>query len=333
MRIEWPTVGVAGAVVSGFAAVLAGHERLPTAVVLVLLAVLAGWYNSLQHEVIHDHPTPWRRVNTAMAIVPLGLVVRFPDYRDSHIAHHRSPALTDPGLDPESFYVSAETWRRYGPVRRAHARIQRTLGGRLVLGPFVFAARHWCHGFHLNQTVVGAGRIVGHIAGVLGVLAVVWWSGLPIWVYVTGVAWGGGAISLLRSFAEHRLPDGGTRSAVVRSGWFFSLLYLNNNLHHTHHAQPWVPWFRLPAAHMESDGDAAAAAGAGLYRGYGEIVRRFLVRPFDHPVAGLPDPVDAPLESAILPMDLTILPLESTVLPMELTGLPVELNGGMEPSR
>lgn len=311
VRVEWPTVGVAVAVAGGFAAVLVGHDSLPTAVVLVALAILGGWYNSLQHEVIHDHPTPWRPLNTALAIVPLGLVMRFADYRDTHIAHHRSPALTDPDLDPESFYVSTATWRRYGPVRRAHVQIQRTLLGRLVLGPFVLAARHWRYGFRSMDTLVSAARVVGHISGVAAVLAVVRWSGLPIWVYVIGVAWGGGAISLLRSFAEHRLPDGGTRSAVVRSGWFFSLLYLNNNLHHTHHAQPWLPWFQLPAAHVASDGDGVASAGAGLYRGYGEIVRRYLLRPFDRPVAGMAEPADVPAES--------------TGLPVELTGPPVEL--------
>ena len=95
-------------------------------------------------------------------------------------------------------------------------------------------------------------------------------------------AWGGAALSLLRSFAEHRPPDelgDGTPSAVVRAGWFFSLLYLNNNLHHTHHARPGLAWFELPAAHASIDGDRAAAAGAGLYHGYGDVARRFLLHP------------------------------------------------------
>lgn len=285
VRIEWPTVVVAAAIAGGFVSVLAWHERVPTAVVLVALAVLGGWYNSLQHEVIHGHPTPWRRVNTALAIVPLGLVVRFAHYRDTHVAHHLSPALTDPELDPESFYVSAATWERCGPVRRALLLVVRTLGGRLVLGPFVLAARHWRYGFRAMGTLASVAGLLGHVGGVVIVLLVVRSSGLPIWVYVAGVSWGGGALSLLRSFAEHRLPDDGTRSAVVRCGWFFSLLFLNNNLHHTHHAQPWVPWFGLPAAHVALGGDRTAADGAGLYRGYGELARRYLVRPFDRPVA------------------------------------------------
>ena len=135
-RIEWPTVGVAAAIVGGFGAVLVWHDRLPIAATLVALAVLGGWYNSLQHEVIHGHPTPWRRVNSALVIVPLGLVVPFAEYRDIHLAHHREPELTDPALDPESFYVSAETWRRSGAPRRAvlhvHEHARRSARARTV---------------------------------------------------------------------------------------------------------------------------------------------------------------------------------------------------------
>jgi fatty acid desaturase len=305
-RIEWPTVGVAAAMAGGFVAVLGWHERLPIAATLVALAVLGGWYNSLQHEVIHEHPTPWRRLNTALAIIPLGLVVRFPDYRDSHLAHHRTPELTNPGLDPESFYVPAETWHQWSAPRRAVHHVTRTLLGRLVFGPFVLAARHWRHGFGWSGSRASVRRVVGHAVGVIAVLLVVRSSGLPIWVYVLGVSWGGSALSLLRSFAEHRYVDGGTRSAVVRSGWFFSLLYLNNNLHHSHHAKPWVPWFDLPVAHAALDGDRAAVDGAGWYRGYGEIVRRYLVVPIDRPTAGpvlLPDDdaADPPAWTAAAP--------------------------------
>ena len=297
VRIEWPTAGVAAAISGGFAAVLLGHQRVPLAVTIVALAVLGGWYNSLQHEVIHGHPTPWRRLNTALAIVPLGLVVSFGRYREIHLAHHREPELTDPARDPESFYVSAETWQRSGPARRAMHHALRTLAGRLVLGPVVFAWRNWRYEVATTGASAAVRRVVGHVVGVIAVLALVRASGLPLWAYVVGVSWGGGALSLLRSFAEHRSVDQGTRSAVVRCGRFFSLLYLNNNLHHTHHTQPWLPWFELPAAHSALDGDRAAAAGAGLYRGYGEVVRRYLVVPFDR-LVGVADVPVVPLGAA-----------------------------------
>ena len=282
--MEWPTIVVAVAIATGFAAVLLGHQSVPTPVVIGALALLGAWYNSLQHEVVHGHPTPWRRLNTALAVTPLGLVVPFAVYRETHLAHHRADPLTDPDLDPESFYVSAATWTRCGPVRRAGLRAMQTLAGRMVLGPPVAAARWW--GRTLSDRSPNAvARIATHVALVALILLAVRAAGMPLWVYVIGVAWGGGALSLLRSFAEHRRADSGTPSAVVRAGWFFSLLFLNNNLHHTHHARPGVPWYELPDVHAHLDGDRVAAAGAGLYRGYGEIARGYLFRPFDELVA------------------------------------------------
>src|SRR5262245_11403476 len=279
-RVEWPTVAVAVAIAAGFAGVLVAHESMPAVVVVGLLGVLSAWYNSLQHEVIHGHPTPWRSVNTAMAVVPLGLAVPFALYRDIHLAHHQADPLTAPDTDPESFYVSVETWRRCGPIRRAMLLAMRTLTGRMVLGPPV-AAMRWWRGMAVSRSPRVVVRGLTHLAGVVVVLLVVARSGLPVWMYVVGVAWWGGALSLLRSFVEHRLSETGTRSAVVRAGWFFSLLFLNNNLHHTHHARPGVPWFELPALHARMGSDELAAAGAGLYAGYGEVVRRYLFRPFD----------------------------------------------------
>jgi fatty acid desaturase len=255
---------------------------MPTVFVLLALAVLGAWYNSLQHEVVHGHPTPWPAVNTAFAAAPLGLVVPFGVYRETHRAHHRADPLTDPDTDPESFYLSAATWARYGPVRRAAARAMQTLTGRLLLGPPVSAVRWWRRIVAVRSPAEVV-RIVGHLAAAALVLTAVHASGLALWVYVAGVVWAGGALSLLRSFAEHRRQDHGTPSAVVRAGWFFSLLFLNNNLHHTHHARPGVAWFELPALHTRLDADRVAAAGAGWYRGYGEVARRYLVRPFDEP--------------------------------------------------
>ena len=98
-----------------------------------------------------------------------------------------------------------------------------------------------------------------------------------------GACYVGTAFTLLRSFVEHLAVDDHAPSAVVRSGRFFGLLYLNNNLHYTHHAVPGAPWYRLRGL-SESLGSAEAAGrGAGTYRGYGEVVRRYGWRPFAQP--------------------------------------------------
>ncbi len=290
-RIEWPTVAVAIAIAASTAATLAWHERLPVPLTFAALALIGAWYNSLQHEVVHGHPTPWSSVNTALASVPLGLVVPFSSYRTAHLAHHRTLSLTHPVDDPESFYVTADTWQRAGRPRRAGLVVLNTLAGRLVLGPPVVAIRWWWQRRHTLFSVPGVASTVGHLTAVAVVLFVVDAADLSLGLYVAGVVWGGGALTLLRSFAEHRAVDGETRSAVVRSNVVFSLLYLNNNLHHTHHARPRLAWYSLPRARDELGSEEIAARGAGSYRGYADIARRYLLRPIDHPA---PAPIAAP---------------------------------------
>jgi fatty acid desaturase len=283
-RLEWPTVAVAAAIAGGFTAVLTLAPRLPLVVEVVSLAVLAAWYSSLQHEVIHGHPTPWPRLNQALAVIPLTLVAPYDTYRVTHLAHHRRDSqLTVPGVDPESFLVSPARWAATGPAVRGLLWVLQTVPGRLMLGPPLMAAHLWA-GHRALHGRAAPGVALRHGLGVAGVLAVVAASGLPVAVYVLSTVWAGGALTLLRSFAEHRPVADGSRSAVVRSGRFFSLLYLNNNLHHAHHMRPGMPWYQLPALATDLGSDASARSGAGWYRGYGSVVRQYWRRPLTAPV-------------------------------------------------
>jgi fatty acid desaturase len=283
-RVEWPTV----ALVAGFwivtVAAIAGHASIPWFASVPLLALLGGLHFSLQHEAIHGHPTPWHRVNTALVGVPLALWCPYAEYRDSHLAHHDSD-LTVPGADPESWYVSETAWASAGPLRRAALWTLRTAPGRLLLGPLavvtrtlVGAARAALHAAPVRRTWAVHLALIAAIAGfVFGV------AGLPAWEYLVGWVWGGTALTLLRSFVEHRAVADGTRSAVVRTNPVLALLFLNNNLHHAHHAEPGLAWYRLPALADRIGADDAARRGAGWYPGYGAVLRRHLVRPFDAP--------------------------------------------------
>jgi fatty acid desaturase len=98
-----------------------------------------------------------------------------------------------------------------------------------------------------------------------------------------GACYVGTAFTLLRSFVEHLAVNDPVQSAVVRSGRFFGLLYLNNNLHYTHHAMPGAPWYRLRGLSDSLGAEEAARRGAGTYRGYGEVARRYAFRPFAQP--------------------------------------------------
>ena len=288
--IEWPTLLVGLLCIAGWVAIVLFHRHLPVALTFALLAIDGAWFMSFQHELTHGHPTSRQWLNTALGWAPFALWLPFAQYRVTHTEHHSSE-LTVPGVDPESFYVTRDQWDHAGPVMRQFLVGMRYLPLRLLLGPAwsmvqtirddmrrIGRGDRWLVNVWFWQ-LAGAGGVVWFVVGV---------AGMPLWQYALGYAYFGMALSMVRSFAEHRAVDGETRSATVLSGRFFGLLFLNNNLHHTHHARPGAPWYRLPVLAHALGSDAAAAAGAGCYTGYGEMARRYLVRPVGpvvHPAA------------------------------------------------
>ena len=285
--VEWRTVAVAVAVHGLWLAVLALHGVTPWPVTVGALGLIAAWHGSLQHETIHGHPFRSRRVNALLGSLPVSLHLPYLVYRRYHWDHHDCPELTDPTDDSESFYVSAGQWESMGRFRRAFVLAHHTLLGRLVLGPPRYIAGvlvHQAREIRRGDRELARWWSAHVVAAAALVVFVVIVMGVPWWQYLLGATYLGNSLTLMRSYCEHRWVEGASRSAVVRSGRFFSLLYLYNNLHHVHHADPGVAWYRLSAHADATGGYEEAAAGAGLYRGYFELVRRFGVRPFDHPV-------------------------------------------------
>lgn len=288
-RVEWPTVALATAIHAGWlAAVLAGGQGLAPVWVWVPLAVwCVAWQASLQHEVLHGHPTPNAALNRWIAGPPLTLWLPYERYRATHLQHHVDERLTDPLDDPESFYVTAEAWNRAGLPQRLVLRVLNTLAGRLLIGPawaigrFLQAetgrirrgdralSRAW--GRHALQ----AAAVVAVLHGVLGV---------PLWFYVLAIVWPATSLMLLRSFAEHRpAADPEHRSAIVESRGPLAWLFLSNNLHALHHERPGLPWFVLPKIYNANRDAVLARNGGFRLAGYREVVRRWLVTPRDHP--------------------------------------------------
>jgi len=62
-------------------------------------AWLVAWHSSLQHELLHGHPTPWQGVNRAIGLIQLSLWLPYDVYRASHLAHHQDETLTNPQHD------------------------------------------------------------------------------------------------------------------------------------------------------------------------------------------------------------------------------------------
>jgi fatty acid desaturase len=284
---EWPTLLLAAGIYLGWAGLTYWHQSLPTIVVIAGGAWLVAWHSSLQHELIHGHPTRWNWVNSAIGALPLMLWLPYGRYRTLHLKHHHDECLTDPLDDPESRYVEPGRWQSLSAPSRLLLRVQATLLGRLVVGPA------WSIGRFLADEAVGviAGKPGYRRAWAEHVVAaalVMLWLGLvcrmSLWFYALAIAYPATSLILIRSFAEHRAADlVRERTAIVEDGGILALLFLYNSLHAAHHERPSLAWYELPGWYRAHRERLVAANGGLLYRGYGEIFRRFLLRQHDTP--------------------------------------------------
>lgn len=286
-RVEWPTLAVAALIYGGFGLATWYYHALPWWLVLPLGGYLVAWHGSLQHEAVHGHPTPWARVNEALVFPSLWLWLPFRLYRESHLTHHNDAVLTDPARDPESFYVAPAAWDRLGPLGRAYFWTANTLAGRLAIEParciwllFAEQARRLARGDTANLV-----PWLLHLAGsALVLLWALWVCAIPLVDYLAFFAYPGISLTLLRSFLEHQArPQVGARSVLVEAGWPLALMFLNNNLHALHHAEPGLAWYRLPARYQVRREELLAHNGGYRYGGYLEIAARHLLRPKENP--------------------------------------------------
>lgn len=296
-RIEWPTVLVAIAIYVGFGLLTWWHSVLWWPLVLTLGGYFLAWHGSLQHEVVHGHPTRWPRLNELLVLPSLWLWLPFRLYRASHLTHHSDDQLTDPRRDPESFYLTPERWARRGPVGRALILILNTAPGRLLLGPPVLLVQ-----LAIDTTLSalrGQFPVQAWGAHALGVSLVLTWTlgvcEIALADYLLLYVWPGISLTLLRSFAEHEAhPDPAERTLAVETHPLLALLYLNNNLHPAHHATPHLPWYALPRCWR------AQRAHARVLPGYGWLIAKHLIVPRIEPVWPLDDPAPtAPIRGPI----------------------------------
>jgi fatty acid desaturase len=293
--IEWPTLALIVATYGSWLAITAFYGHLPLAVVAALGTVLVTLHGSLQHEIIHGHPTRSAIFNRLTIVVPLSLWLPFARYRRSHLAHHIDERLTDPFDDPESFYWTPEAWTRLGPIPRAVLRLQQTLAGRIVIGSFC----------RIGMFLAKEARSVLHnrnharrdwVEHLLWCVPVVLWikgiCGMPLWIYFVTIVIPANALQLIRSFAEHRArATMRERIAIVEGSWILGPLFLFNNLHALHHEAPMIPWYRYNARYRRERERLIAENGALVYRTYLEVVARYLFRPHDtmlHPSGRIP---------------------------------------------
>ena len=287
VAIEWPTVLLIAATYGGWLGLTALYATMPAWVVLPPLAILLTLQSSLQHEILHGHPTRWRGVNRALGNVPLSLWIPFERYRQTHLIHHVDERLTDPLDDPESYYWTPDDWARLHPVARWLVRAQTTLAGRVLIGPVWSILRFWAaEARRLAAGVPGVRRMwLEHL--VLTVPVILWVTqvgGMPLGVYVGGAVLPGTGILLIRSFAEHRArPGARERTAIVENARLLGPLFLYNNLHSVHHEEPMIPWYQYNAWYQRHRDRLVRENGGLVYDSYLDVARRYLLWSHDRP--------------------------------------------------
>jgi len=283
-------VGVAVLVYSAFLLVTWNYAWLPWWIVLPLGAMTVALHGSLQHEATHGYPTKWEWVNSLIVGWPLWLWLAYFEYRNRHRLHHIDLHLTDPRIDPESNYLTPEMLAKMWPAHRVLRRAVATLGGRMLIGPAYFAFNTWRNAFkELRAGEPDAIKAWGWHA--VGVAVVLYWvmgvCGIPFWAYVLFFAYPGTSLTVLRSFAEHwAVEDPEQRTVICEAGWFWSALFLNNNLHKAHHDAPGDPWHKRPAKYRMERERLLSLNGGYLIPGYGVQFAKYFFRakePIQHP--------------------------------------------------
>lgn len=288
LALERPTLALIFAMYALLAVLMWFFTRLPWWVASPIGAYLIALHGSLQHEALHGHPTRNRLVNELLVSINPSLWFPYRRYRKLHLTHHNDEHLTDPQLDPESYYLLPQHWAALpAPMRQLYT-LNNTLGGRMILGPIIAAIRFWSSealAMRKGDREVAQAWLLHIPACAAALVYALWICGIPFWQYALLLAYPGVSLMLVRSFCEHQAAeDQGARTIVVEASPFWSLLFLNNNLHIAHHTRPRLAWYELPG-YYRSERDALLAKNDG-YRmdGYGEIFRRYFFRPKE-PVA------------------------------------------------
>jgi len=109
-KTEWPTWVLLVGFYLAWAFIVFCGEVLGDVFAIALLVPLVVLWMSIQHELIHGHPTRWPAINKALGFLPFAVWYPYDIYRDTHLAHHNDEVLTVPGQDPESRYVTGAFW-------------------------------------------------------------------------------------------------------------------------------------------------------------------------------------------------------------------------------
>ena len=133
-RTEWPTWLLLIGVYGGWFAIILNSAWLGRGLSTLLLIPLLVLWLSVQHELLHGHPTRSVLCNKILGYAPFAVWYPYTLYRDSHLLHHRDEDLTVPGVDPESRYLTAVRWQGSSLFERSLHWLNKTVLGRFAIG-------------------------------------------------------------------------------------------------------------------------------------------------------------------------------------------------------
>ena len=298
--VEWPTLVVMLGTYGLWAWGTTQAYALSPVLGIVLTGIAIAQFASLQHEVLHGHPFRAQWINEALVFPALTLTIPYGRFRDTHLAHHHDPDLTDPYDDPESNYLDPEVWARLPKWRKALHLANNSLLGRMLIGPILGNALWLRAEAALLIGKAGAARRdwVLHLGGLIVLALWIMPAPMPFWAYMLA-AYLGQSLMKIRSFLEHRAHDHArARTVIIEDRGPLALLFLNNNFHAVHHCHPQIAWYRLPAVYAAKRAAFQKRTGDYVYRSYAQIFRLYFLRikdPVPHPLMAHADHPAAPL--------------------------------------
>lgn len=257
------------------------HQEISYWLLFPALTVLLSFYGSLQHEIIHHHPTSSQKFNETLGSPPLSLYLPFILYRDTHRQHHVLENISYPDTDPESAYVTAQQWAAMPEWLQSLRKMNNTLLGRIFIGPALgIGGFLWAEFKKLKAgdqyTLHAWLAYLPWLALVLGWL--IYWQ-VPLALYVLACYFSY-SLTAIRIFAEHQAVKMPTeRTIVVESQGFFSYLFLQNNLHSVHHKYPALPWYQLRTVYQQEKDTILQENGAYVFKNYFELFKRYAWKP------------------------------------------------------
>jgi fatty acid desaturase len=288
-QVEWPTWLLIAVIYGGWIVTVTFYASYSNWALQGLLIVLCAWYMSLQHELVHGHPTKYKALNRYLGLIPLTVWYPYDLYRDSHLKHHNDRDLTIPGVDPEGNYLFRDSFENLPAPLRWIMWASRTFVGRLLFGPAVAIAALFKHVLLSPSTWKNPKSRISWLQHLLLLALMLWglakWSDISPVLYLFGVAYPALGLAMLRSFYEHRpalLPA--QRIVINEAAWPWRLLYLNNNYHSVHHEHPGLPWYQIPEAYR-ADKDGYLERNGGFHvPGYTHLLLKNGFKPIDSPV-------------------------------------------------